>query len=266
MKEGRQDGGTDSRQIEENVWKVCEFIRKEKSFPLEEFFVIFISNDNKMVPLWEQKSAQGQQPVIWDYHVVLFHVSAGLSCGSMPCFCRTIMWFYSMFLQDYHVVLFHVSAGLSCGSMPCFCRTVMWFCSMLLQDYHVVLLHDCARSESFLYDLDSVLPFPCNLKMYAKHALRSDHSLSPEYHRKLRVVPADCFLLNFASDRSHMKKEDGSWKMPPPPYPPIRTAGQSSYSSMNLQLFISMEPSVGWGHIFTLDHFLCHFLKDPPCV
>ncbi|XP_061905275.1 protein N-terminal glutamine amidohydrolase isoform X7 [Entelurus aequoreus] len=179
---------------EENVWKVCEFIRKEKSFPLEEFFVIFISNDNKMVPLWEQKSAQGQQPVIWDYHVVL--------------------------------------------------------------------LHDCARSESFLYDLDSVLPFPCNLKMYAKHALRSDHSLSPEYHRKLRVVPADCFLLNFASDRSHMKKEDGSWKMPPPPYPPIRTAD----SSMNLQLFISMEPSVGWGHIFTLDHFLCHFLKDPPCV
>ncbi|XP_072768675.1 protein N-terminal glutamine amidohydrolase isoform X2 [Nerophis lumbriciformis] len=193
MNEGRQDGGTDSRQIEENVWKVCEFIRKEKSFPLEEFFVIFISNDNKMVPLWEQKSAQGQQPVIWDYHVVLLHV--------------------------------------------------------------------CASSEAFLYDLDSVLPFPCNLKMYAKHALRTDHSLSPEYHRKLRVVPADCFLLNFASDRSHMKKEDGSWTMPPPPYPPIRTAD----SSMNLQLFISMEPSVGWGHIFTLDHFLCHFLKDP-CV
>ena len=43
--------------------------------------------------------------------------------------------------------------------------------------------------------------------------------------RKLRVVPADSFLLNFASDRSHMKNPDGSWKMPPPPYPPIHTAG-----------------------------------------
>ncbi|XP_061752635.1 protein N-terminal glutamine amidohydrolase [Nerophis ophidion] len=176
---------------EENVWKVCELIRKEKSFPLEEFFVIFISNDNKKVPLWEQKSAQGQQPVIWDYHVVLLHV--------------------------------------------------------------------CPRSEAFLYDLDSVLPFPCTLKMYARHALRTDHCLLPEYHRKLRVVPADYFLLNFASDRSHMKEEDGSWKMPPPPYPPIHTAD----SSMNLQLFISMEPSVGWGHVYTLDHFLCHFLKEP---
>lgn len=44
-------------------------------------------------------------------------------------------------------------------------------------------------------------------------------------NRKFRVVPADSFLLNFASDRSHMRNPDGSWKMPPPLYPPIHTAG-----------------------------------------
>lgn len=42
------------------------------------------------------------------------------------------------------------------------------------------------------------------------------------------MIPADGFLLNFASDRSHMRNPDGSWKMPPPPYPPIRTAGDTS--------------------------------------
>ena len=46
--------------------------------------------------------------------------------------------------------------------------------------------------------------------------------------RKLRMVPADSFLLNFASDRSHMKNSDGTWKMPPPLYPPIHTSGNKS--------------------------------------
>ncbi|XP_051927839.1 protein N-terminal glutamine amidohydrolase [Hippocampus zosterae] len=175
---------------EENVWKLCESVHKERSAPLQELFVVFISNDNRTVPLWKQKSASGEQPVIWDYHVVLLHVPAG--------------------------------------------------------------------SEATVYDLDSVLPFPCTLKLYATRALRSDRSIQPAYHRKLRVVPADCFLLNFASDRSHMKNADGSWKMPPPAYPPISTAD----SHMNLDDFICMEPSRGWGRILTLDHFLRQYTKD----
>nr|XP_033933770.1 protein N-terminal glutamine amidohydrolase [Pseudochaenichthys georgianus] len=70
--------------------------------------------------------------------------------------------------------------------------------------------------------------------------------------RKFRVVPAHSFLLNFASDRSHMKNSDGSWKMPPPPYPPIHT----TESRMNLDDFISMRPAYGWGRVFSLEEFL----------
>uniref|UniRef100_A0A3Q3XIG4 Protein N-terminal glutamine amidohydrolase n=1 Tax=Mola mola TaxID=94237 RepID=A0A3Q3XIG4_MOLML len=137
---------------EENVWKLCEFVREERTAPLEELLVVFISNENRTVPLWKQRSAHGDQPVIWDYHVILLQVGV--------------------------------------------------------------------QSEPLVYDLDSELSFPCRLQLYAHQALRSDRGIKP----KLRVVPADSFLLNFASDRSHMRNPDGSWKMPPPLYPPIHTA------------------------------------------
>ncbi|XP_061597714.1 protein N-terminal glutamine amidohydrolase [Cololabis saira] len=176
---------------EENVWKLCEFIRKERTAPLEQLYVLFISNDKRMVPLWKQKSGRGDQPVIWDYHVILLHVDL--------------------------------------------------------------------QSESSIYDLDTVLSFPCSLKLYAAQAFRSDRNIRPEYHRKLRVVPADSFLLNFASDRSHMKNSDGTWKMPPPPYPAMHTAE----SHMNLDDFISMNPAVGWGTVFSLDPFLHRYIRNP---
>uniref|UniRef100_A0A3Q1FJZ7 Protein N-terminal glutamine amidohydrolase n=1 Tax=Acanthochromis polyacanthus TaxID=80966 RepID=A0A3Q1FJZ7_9TELE len=169
---------------QKNVWKLCDFVRTKRTAPLEQLFVVFISNDNRMVPLWKQKSGHGDQPVIWDYHVVLLQAEL--------------------------------------------------------------------QSEALIYDLDTELPFPCSLKLYSAEAFRSDRHIRPEYHRKLRVVPADSFLLNFASDRSHMKNPDGTWKMPPPPYPPIHTAE----SHMNLDDFISMDPAVGWGTVYGLRQFL----------
>lgn len=169
---------------EENVWKLCEFVRTERTTPLEELFVIFLSNKNRTVALWKQKSGHRDQPVIWDYHVILLQVSPEFG--------------------------------------------------------------------SLVYDLDSVLSFPCSLKLYAAQAFRSDRHINPAYHRYLRVIPADSYLSNFASDRSHMKKSDGSWMSPPPPYPPIHT----SESQMNLDDFISMDPQVGWGAVYSLDQFL----------
>ncbi|XP_015229869.1 PREDICTED: protein N-terminal glutamine amidohydrolase [Cyprinodon variegatus] len=169
---------------EENVWKLCEFFRTEKTAPLEQLFVVFISNDKRVIPLWKQKSGHGDHPVFWDYHVVLLQVHP--------------------------------------------------------------------QSDSLVYDLDSELSFPCSLGLYGAMAFRSDRHIRPEYHRKLRVIPANSFLLNFASDRSHMRNPDGTWKMPPPPYPPIQTAE----NQMNLDDFISMDPSVGWGTVYSLDQFL----------
>lgn len=34
---------------EENVWKLCEYIRSQDRYPLEEFYAVFISNDRRMV-------------------------------------------------------------------------------------------------------------------------------------------------------------------------------------------------------------------------
>ena len=45
-------------------------------------------------------------------------------------------------------------------------------------------------------------------------------------YRKFRVIRADSYLKNFASDRSHMKDSSGNWREPPPSYPCIETGGE----------------------------------------
>lgn len=107
-----------------------------------------------------------------------------------------------------------------------------------------------------MYDLDTTLPFPCPADVYSREAFRSDAKLKAAFRRqveaieffglnmvskyqvyrlvcvifrKTRVIPAVTYLQKFASDRSHMKHADGTWRMPPPPYPCIETAGKYSY-------------------------------------
>lgn len=73
--------------------------------------------------------------------------------------------------------------------------------------------------------------------------------------RKFRVIRADSYLKNFASDRSHMKDSSGNWREPPPSYPCIETGD----SKMNLNDFISMDPEVGWGAVYSLSEFVHRF-------
>lgn len=56
-----------------------------------------------------------------------------------------------------------------------------------------------------------------------------------------RLVPAASLLQDFASDRSHMRRPDGSWSAQPPPYPCI-TATDSTH--MNLGRFTDMTVDV----------------------
>ena len=58
--------------------------------------------------------------------------------------------------------------------------------------------------------------------------------------RRFRLVPSEDFLDEFASDRSHMRDEDGSWMKPPPSYSPIR----SKSSSHNLDLYINVNCNI----------------------
>ncbi|KAK2491811.1 hypothetical protein MC885_010153 [Smutsia gigantea] len=130
------------------------------------------------------------------------------------------------------------------------------YCSPLShQDYHVVLLHVSSGGQSFIYDLDTVLPFPCPFDTYVEDAFKSDEDIHPQFRRKFRVIRADSYLKNFASDRSHMKDSSGNWREPPPSYPCIETGD----SKMNLNDFISMDPEVGWGAVYSLSEFVHRF-------
>lgn len=125
-----------------------------------------------------------------------------------------------------------------------------------MQDYHVIFVHS-TRAETSVYDLDSRLGFPCEFGRYVESTFRDDRQLRPCFRRWFRVVPAELYLSEFASDRHHMMK-DGQWLKPPPDYAPIKT----DRSSHNLDLFISMKPHDQVpGDIRNFDQFVTSFTR-----
>jgi len=121
-------------------------------------------------------------------------------------------------------------------------------------DYHVILLcQQIGDGQASVYDMDSLLPYPCPLDEYLEHSFPYDwpYPFGPMF----RVVPLDLFLNNFGSDRSHMRDKNGGWNAPPPIYAPI---GQQN----NLQEYLRFGKSDGppesdantnpvYGRIFT---------------
>jgi len=135
---------------------------------------------------------------------------------------------------------------------------------LVIWDYHVILIYK-PDERCLVFDLDSDLPFPTYFHKYVTETFRTDAILNPEYHRFFRVIPASLFLQTFASDRRHMKKPDGSWMKPPPPYPcimPPSDSGSSTTTSHNLDDFISMDPTVGIGDVLHLMDFVKKFFRN----
>ncbi len=91
----------------------------------------------------------------------------------------------------------------------------------------------------FIY---SKLDFSFSFFMYGLGFFFSSHNLILLPNRKFRVIPAEVFLATFASDRSHMKNEDGSWMQPPPSYPCIATQGTVSILEHKKKLFALHRP------------------------
>jgi hypothetical protein len=121
-------------------------------------------------------------------------------------------------------------------------RPIFW-------DYHVVLLtHDPPR----IWDLDTLLPCPIAAGDYLRQSF--SQALPEAYTPRLRVVDADEYVRTFASDRAHMRRPDGSFERPPPPWAPIGAPGAPS----TLRRFIDMrDPFVG--DVATLDQALERF-------
>ncbi|XP_012261973.1 protein N-terminal glutamine amidohydrolase [Athalia rosae] len=127
---------------------------------------------------------------------------------------------------------------------------------LVVWDYHAILIY-APDERAVVYDLDSALPYPTHFWKYATETFRSDEALRSEYHRRFRLVPASTYLQHFASDRQHMKREDGTWIKTPPEYPPISTPTCKD----NLDTFINMEQGTGLGTILSLKQLVNRFYR-----
>lgn len=57
---------------EENVYNLIHWLTERGEAVLENLTVVFISNENKSVPIWKQRASTREDGlVIWDYHVIL---------------------------------------------------------------------------------------------------------------------------------------------------------------------------------------------------
>lgn len=179
---------------EENIWMLVKKIEETSPEKLQCCFPVFISNEIKFIPLWQQSvSKQVDGFVAWDYHVILVY---------------------------------------------------------------------CDSEKSLVFDFDTQLQFPTPFEHYCEETFKSDDILQPQYHRLFRIIPSDLYLKHFSSDRSHMKKEDGSWVKPPPNYPCIK----NSEDIHNLDQYISMKEdyrqSNKFGNIINLSSFISRFSKN----
>jgi len=87
-------------------------------------------------------------------------------------------------------------------------------------DYHVFAIADDRTEGYAILDLDTDLPFPCRVPQYLEGTFPAQEmpSRSVPY---LRLIESAEYLAAFASDRAHMRRPDGSWIAPPPPWPCI---------------------------------------------
>ncbi|CDW58948.1 Nt Gln amidase domain containing protein [Trichuris trichiura] len=126
-------------------------------------------------------------------------------------------------------------------------------------DYHVILVDKILRQEVQVLDLDTTLSFPCSFDDYVRYALRDEFTLSSEYKRLFHLIPAEFYYHNFASDRSHMRRSDSSWIMPPPSWPPIQHG--LAENSMPQLINLDLVGETPFGTVVDWNGFLSHFMN-----
>lgn len=109
-------------------------------------------------------------------------------------------------------------------------------------DYHVVA---AVRTPSAceVWDLDSHLGYPVPAATWLARTFRDPMMVRPRFWPLFRVASRAQFLAEFATDRSHMRRADGSWRRPPPPWP------APGAPHMNLRQWVDMTPGEGPGTV-----------------
>ena len=103
-------------------------------------------------------------------------------------------------------------------------------------DYHCVVLDGAGR----LWDLDSRLAMPLPAAEWLARSFPFAPRLPAELKPCFRLVPADDYRRDFASDRSHMRRASGGWQRPPPPWPCIG-------AGMNLPTYLDLADAAATG-------------------
>ena len=120
-------------------------------------------------------------------------------------------------------------------------------------DYHVVLL--VRRGQWQVWDLDTRLEMPSAIEPYVQGTFPARLSVPTELRPAFRVIEAERFVREFASDRSHMRSPTGDWLEPPPPWPMIMRDGVTS----NLAAFIDVTGEEVPGEVLDLAELRARF-------
>jgi hypothetical protein len=109
-------------------------------------------------------------------------------------------------------------------------------------DYHVIGLRRGGTGWE-VWDLDSRLGVPAPALRYLGDSFVDPHPEPPLF----RIVDAETYARELRSDRSHMRRDDGSWTAPPPPWPaPLGPGGVDLWSLVDME-------AAGLGRVVTLD-------------
>jgi len=83
-------------------------------------------------------------------------------------------------------------------------------------DYHVFAVVTDSIAGRLALDFDSELPFPSPLSRYLEDTF--PHDVQRAYEPRFRVIRDSEYVSGLVSDRAHMRRADGSWVAPPPPW------------------------------------------------
>ena len=92
----------------------------------------------------------------------------------------------------------------------------------LLWDYHVIVASRTPGAPFQIWDPDSHAPLPSAVLTYAEATFAPERDVPARYRPRFRVLEGDRYLRTLSSDRSHMRRADGSFLQPEPPWPEIR--------------------------------------------
>ena len=114
----------------------------------------------------------------------------------------------------------------------------------VIWDYHVVLLAS-SNAGYEVWDPDTTLGLPVPAGRYLDLTFIDIHHLPLSFAPRFRCLTVADYRRHLGSDRSHMRRPDGTYRSPPPPWD---APGEGS----NLMRFVEME-SEFLGEVCDLD-------------